>query len=99
MTDETRLSQDMQRGGQAERLLADETLTAAFTGLETAYLEAWKATAARDTDARERLWQAIQIVGKVRSQLASFASDGRIAKAEVDQVATLGERKKIFGIV
>lgn len=90
------LQADINRGQRAEILLADETLTAAFTGLETEYVAAWKATPARDTDARERLWQAVQIVGKVRTQLANYVADGTLAKREIDDLA--GKQKR-FGII
>ncbi len=94
MTD--KLEQDVANGSRAQILLNDPMLTGAFDMLRTEYLKAWETTAARDTDARERLWQAIQIVGKVRSHLQSAVSDGKLARAEVD---ALSERRKRFGIV
>ena len=99
MTDESPLDADLRKGRAAERLLADETLTGAFDGLRSEYLKAWEATQARDTDARERLWQAYQIAGKVRTQLAMMASSGKLAQKQIDEIAQMGERKKRFGIV
>lgn len=85
MTDN--LERDIARGNHAKALLGDNLLTEAFDTLKTEYLKAWEATGARDTDARERLWQAYQIVGKVRSQLGSVVNDGTLAQAEVDRMA------------
>lgn len=97
MSDEHKLNQATNKAAQVEALLRNEHLTAAFTGLETAYIAAWRVTDARDTDARERLWQAVQVVGKVRDHLTKIMSDGRIAQTEINQIAE--KRKRIFGIV
>lgn len=99
MTDESPLDADLRKGNAATRLLADPVLIEAFEGLRAEYLKAWEATGARDTDARERLWQAYQIVGKVRTHLSHVASGGKMAQKQIDDVAKLGETKKRFGIV
>lgn len=99
MTDESPIDADLRKGRAAERLLADPVLIEAFDGLRAGYLEAWENTAARDTDARERLWQAYQIVGKVRTHLSHVAAGGKMAQVQIDQVAKMGERRKIFGVV
>lgn len=96
MTDESALDEDLRKGRAADRLLADETLAGAFEGLRAEYLKAWEATGARDTDARERLWQAYQIVGKVRTHLTNLAAGGKLAQREIDDVAKLGERRGIL---
>jgi hypothetical protein len=90
---------DAERGAQAERLVNDPLLSAAFADLKKTYIEAWECSKVRDSESRERLWQAVQIVGLVQSQLASWLADGRVAKTEIDQLERLGERKKIFGVV
>jgi hypothetical protein len=74
-------------------------LVEAFEALRTSYLVAWETTAARDTDARERLWQAVQIVGKVRAHLKAIVDNGKIAEKELQDIERLGERKKLFGVV
>ena len=93
------LQADIARGNRADLLLKDDLLSGAFDKLEAEYLAAWKATKYNDTDGRERLWQSIQIVGKVRTHLQSAVTDGKLAQAEVDHLRTMGERKKIFGVV
>lgn len=95
MTD--KLEADRLKGQHAQRLLDDEVLKGAFETLRTEYLKAWEASQARDSDGRERLWQAVQIVGKVQSHLVSVVNSGTLAKAEID--AMNGVRPKRFGIV
>lgn len=99
MTDESAIEADIRRGNDATLLLANTALIEAFDKLRADYLTAWEASGARDTDARERLWQAYQIVGKVRTHLQHVASGGRLARKEIDDVAKLGERTKRFGII
>ena len=96
MADEIALNRAAERGARAQRLLEDDLLAEAFATLDAEYTKAWRTTAARDTDARERLWQAVQIVAKVRDHLASVASGGKLARRELDDLAA---RRKYFGIV
>ena len=56
----------------------------------------WKTTPARDTEGREKLWQAVQIVGKVKSHLEAVAANGRLAERQIAEIAA---RPKRFGIV
>lgn len=93
------LHADAARGARAERLLSDELIKEAFSSLSAAYTEAWRDTNYRDTDGRERLWQALQIVGKVKSHLEAVANNGKLAQRELDEIQRMGERKKIFGVV
>jgi hypothetical protein len=89
MTDEHRLIQAVGDAARAEALMRDEVLAGIFTQLKADYMEAWQNTAVRDTDARERLWQAVQIVGKVRDHLGMVAANGRVAQAELDKLANM----------
>jgi hypothetical protein len=75
------------KGEQAQTLLDNELLKGAFEGLESEYTKAWRDTAVRDTDARERLWQALQIVGKVQTHLKAIVMNGQLARHEINQVA------------
>lgn len=85
MDEEQRLHREAARGLQAEREL---THTAdAFAALRADYVKAWESTTARDTDARERLWQAVQIVGKVESHLRQMVETGKLAKRQIDDIA------------
>ena len=50
----------------------------------------------RDTDARERLWQAVNILRKIKDHLGKIVRDGKLAQREIDM---LTEKRKRFGIV
>jgi len=96
MTDEIALSRAVGRAAQAQRLLDDDLLQEAFAALDRGYTKAWRETAARDTDARERLWQACQVVAKVRDHLTSVVNAGKLAQRELNDLA---ERQKRFRII
>ena len=98
MTDELKLRKDLESAARAQRLLEDDTFKSAFEKLEADYIAVWRQTPARDTDARERLWQAVNILGKVRDHLGSVVANGAVAKRELDDLAHAG-RRKIFGVV
>jgi predicted metal-dependent hydrolase len=79
-----KLETAINRGAQAEALLRNELLQEAFAALDAEYIKAWRVTPARDTIAREKLWQAVNVLGKVRDHLAKVVNDGKLAQAEVN---------------
>ncbi len=99
MTDEIALTKATERAAQAQRLLDDKMLAEAFKGLEEAYTAAWRATTIEDISGREKLFLAINIVGKVRDHLGSIVNNGKLAQAELKQLSQTAERKRRFGIV
>jgi hypothetical protein len=98
-TDESRLDQAVGRAVRAERLLADELLVEAFAALEEAYTAAWRSTTIDDTSCREKLFLAINVVGKVRDHLTAAVTNGKLAKAELKELEQTAERRKRFGIL
>ena len=99
MSDESRLDQAAVEAVRAQELLDNELLGEAFDGLENTYAAAWRATTIDDVAAREKLFLAINIVGKVRDHLAAIVANGKLAKAELKELAELAARRKRFGIL
>ncbi|WFU35651.1 hypothetical protein QA635_15080 [Bradyrhizobium brasilense] len=99
IADESRLDQAVGRAVRAERLLADELLVEAFATLEDAYTTAWRSTTIDDASGREKLFLAINVVGKVRDHLTAAVTNGKLAKAELKELAQTAERRKRFGIL
>lgn len=94
MSDDDKLNRDITRGGQAQSLLNNELLQDAFAKLEADYLDAWKRSPARDTDGRERLWQAVQIVQRVKEHLGHVASGGKLAQKNLDELVKAEKAKR-----
>jgi hypothetical protein len=91
---EDKLQRDIVRGARAKALMDDELLQEAFAKLEVNYIGAWRATPARDTDARERLWQAVNVLGKVRDHLGQVAAAGKLAQRQIDDIEKFEAAKK-----
>ena len=93
---EIKLNADLARRARAEALMDNELLQEAFGRLEERYMEEWRISQFRDTDARERLWQAVNVLRKVKDHLTKIVSDGKLAQREIDQLA---QRRKRFGMI
>ncbi|MGJ4906564.1 hypothetical protein ACQR10_08710 [Bradyrhizobium sp. HKCCYLRH2060] len=99
MTDESILQQTAARGTRAKALLDDELLAGAFDVLEASYSAAWRQTQIDDVAGREKLFLAINIVGKVRDHLGAIIANGKLAEAELRELARTAERRKRFGVL
>jgi hypothetical protein len=83
MNNEDKIESAINRAARADHLLRDELLIEAFDQLRANYIAAWQVTAARDVAAREKLWQAVNIVGLVREHLGKVLAGGKLAQAEL----------------
>ena len=86
--DEHKLLRDQDRAARAQALLDNELLKEAFATLEQRYIAAWRDTGMtpQDTHARERLFQAINIVGKVHEHLNRIIDGGKLAKKQIEEI-------------
>lgn len=95
---ETQLGEAAAKAVRAQDLLDNDLLSEAFKGLEESYTAAWRASGIDDVAAREKLFLAINIVGKVRDHLTAIVMNGKLAQAELTELARTAERRKRFGI-
>ena len=89
MMDEGARQQARARGDRADTLLRDPMLQEAFKTLRQEYTQAWQNTHLKDTDGRERLWQAVHLVGKIEDHLKRIAADGRLATRDLAEIKYL----------
>jgi hypothetical protein len=66
---------------------------------EESYTAAWRTTLIDDVTAREKLFLAINIVGKIRDHLIAVVNNGTLAQAELRELLEAAERKKRFGLL
>jgi hypothetical protein len=99
MSDESSLEQSVAKGIRAQAVLENELLSEAFSALEQSYVGAWRATTLEDVAGREKLFLAINIVGKVRDHLNAIVANGKLAQAELKEIAQAAERRRRFGIL
>lgn len=89
MSDELALRKSMDRAAKAKALIEDEMLAGAFAELENALVVAWKDSPPRDSDGRERAWQAIQLVGKVQEALRQTMDAGSMAAEQLRRMGLI----------
>jgi len=94
MTDEIALQRAAAKAARAQALLEDEILKEAFTSLESAYTGAWRSTTIDDVTGREKLFLAVNVIGKVRDHLTAIVSNGKLAARELRDLAETAEREK-----
>ena len=80
--------QDISRAMEAERLLAHPLLQEAFTVIEQEVTERWQNSPANDADGREKLWLSLKLLQRVRTQLESVVTSGKIAQATLTERLT-----------
>ena len=89
---EDKLQDDINRGQRATALLNDPLLKECIEGLIETYTRELFLTRPTEPQAREILYMAVNIAGKFRDHLASFASNGKLAQRELDMLI---ERKRV----
>ena len=87
--DEGKLNEMAARGSRAQTLLENDLLKDAFKYLSDEYVATWKLTTPKDAQAREQLWIAVNIIGKVQDHLTKFVVDGKIASRDLANIKYL----------
>ena len=93
MIDEIKLGQAQHRGVRAAELLENTLLQEAFAYLESEYMNGWLSTGSRDTEAREKLWQAVHVPRNIREHLKLHVTNGRIAAEDLRRLSEESKRK------
>ena len=77
------------RGAQAQALLENDIFKEAIKTLHDDYIATWKISPVKDVEGKERLWQAVNILGKITDHIAKVIVDGRIASKDLAAIKTL----------
>jgi hypothetical protein len=99
MSDESGLDHAVTKALRAQELLDNELLTETFKTLEENYASAWRSTVIDDVAGREKLFLAVNVVGKVRDHLNAVVANGKLAQAELKELTQIAERRRRFGIL
>jgi hypothetical protein len=81
------LEAERQRGEEARRLLAHPLLAEAFAAIDADLRRRWEASGDGESAARERLWLALRLLGRLRGALAEVLETGRLAAVQLDEMA------------
>lgn len=85
---EDKIQRQINEMNYAAQLINNEFLWKQFDYLTNEYIERWKVMPAKDTDGRERLWQAVNVVGLVKQHLQTVFDAGKLAKQDLDRMVS-----------
>lgn len=93
MTDEERLH----RGTRAREILENEEFARAFDAIEEELTQAWKQSPQRDVDGRQKLFECLTMLHKVRQVLTTSMESGKLALLELQhQNPTMREKSREY---
>lgn len=86
MTKEERLA----RGRKAAMLLDDPLIQEILAEIEDAYVKAWRSTATTDTETREKMYFAVQVVAQFLDALKVICDNGKFEEAQIERLKGTG---------
>ena len=85
----------LSRSSQAKQLLGNKLFQESIDTLKKIYSEALlEKTGAKESDTREKLWIAYNVVGKVEQHLKSILETGKLAEKQLDSFRKQQQEKK-----
>ena len=79
-----KLQQEVSQSNKAKQLFENPLLKESFDKLKKLYAESLFNTGAKETEAREKLWLAYNVVGKVEQNLLEILDTGKLASKELE---------------
>lgn len=77
----------MNRSSQAKTILENDLFKESFENLKKVYSSALlEQTGAKDSEAREKLWLAYQVLGKVEQHLKEILETGKLAEKQLSSL-------------
>ena len=82
--EQNKLQQELNQANKAKQLFENPLLKESFDKLKKLYTESLFNTGATETEAREKLWLAFNIVGKVEQNLQEILDTGKLASKQLE---------------
>jgi hypothetical protein len=79
-----KIAQAITKGNQAKQRLDDPLFQDAVAKLKADYVTEW--AAAKNTEAREKIWTRYNLIEDVSNRLVALMNDGKMAKIELDRL-------------
>jgi hypothetical protein len=93
--DQANRERELSQSSQAKQLLGNKLFQEAFSSLKKIYSEALlEKTGAKESETREKLWIAYNVVGKVEQHLKSILETGKLAEKQLDVFRKQQQDKK-----
>ena len=91
---EGKLQKELSQANKAKQLFENPLLKESFDKLRTLYSESLFNTGATETDAREKLWLAYNVVNKVEQNLLEMIDTGKLAAKQLEDYRNSIKNKK-----
>ena len=82
--EQDKLNQELNQANKAKQLFENPLLKDSFDKLRKLYSESLFNTGATELDAREKLWLAYNVVGKVEQNLLEMIDTGKLAEKQLE---------------
>lgn len=93
--DQAKRVKELNRSSQAKQILENNLFKEAIESLKKIYSEALlEKTGAKESDTREKLWIAYNVVGKVEQHLQSILETGKLAEKQLEIFRKSQQEKK-----
>jgi hypothetical protein len=91
---EGKLNQEITQANKAKQLFEEPLLKESFEKLKKLYSESLFNTGATETETREKLWLAYNIVSKVEQNLLEMIDTGKLASKQMEDYRNSIKNKK-----
>jgi len=89
-----KLNQEVSQANKAKQLFENPLLKDSFDKLKKLYSESLFNTGAKETETREKLWLAYNVVGKVEQNLLEIIDTGKLASKQLEDFRKSIKNKK-----
>ena len=86
------LEERLHSGSRAKEVIENEEFQASFDAIEAEVMETWKNTPARDVEGREKCYDYLKVLQKVKAHLVSTLETGKLAELELTHKQTIADR-------
>lgn len=88
------IDEEIRLGERAAVLMDDATLKLAINNLVEDCITRWRNSPAKDHEGREKIWHLLAMSDAVIKELERFVSQGKMAKAKIDEENRLREAER-----
>jgi len=92
--EQDKLNQELSQANKASQLFEDPLLKESFDKLRSLYSTSLLNTGANETETREKLWLAYNVVSKVEQNLLEIIDTGKLASKQLEDYRNQIENQK-----
>ena len=92
--EQANLQKELTQSNKAKQLLENDLLKDAFIKLKTLYTESLFNTGANESETREKLWLAYQVLNKVEQHFKEILETGKLASKQMEDFRSQIKNKK-----